>query len=266
MYYDSVDSGAFVVVVRDGKEIWFHEWSNGLYVYDTASPQNTSQHGVVLVNTVADNASRYTPTDYSRAQKSRQVQVVIGRPSLKDYMHIVHNNLLPNCPITAQDTMAAKDIFGPKIGSLQGKTTRRQPHQVNPVWVPILPTVHERYKDVTLGGDVMFVNGQPFLTTISRNIYFGIAKALSDQSNKSLIAAFQNVRRIYSAGRFRIQFILLDGQFETACKALPNALKTDPNITGQDEHVGDIKRYIGVVKQRVQSIYNTLLFKRLPIA
>ena len=142
-----------------------------MYVYDTASPQNTSQHGVVLVNTVADNASRYTPADYLRAQKARRLQVVIGRPSLKDYLHIVNNNLLPNCPITAQDTMAAEDIFGPKIGSLQGKTTRRQPHQVNPVWVPILPTVHERYKDVTLGGDVMFVNGQPFLTTISRNIH-----------------------------------------------------------------------------------------------
>ena len=113
MYYDSVDGGAFVVVVRDGKEIWFHESSNGLYVYDTASPRNTSQHGVVLVNTVADNASRYTPADYTRAQKARRLQVVIGRPSLKDYLHIVNNNLLPNCPVTAQDIMAAEDIFGP---------------------------------------------------------------------------------------------------------------------------------------------------------
>ena len=93
VYYNSADGGAFVMVVRDGKEIPFQDSSNGLYVYDTPSLQDTSQRGVVLVNMVAENASMYTPADYSRAQKARRLQVVIGRPSLKDYLHIVNNNL-----------------------------------------------------------------------------------------------------------------------------------------------------------------------------
>ena len=77
----------------------------------------------ILVNTVSDKASRYTAADYSRAEKARRLQIIIGRPSVKDYLRIVNTNLLPNCPVTAQDSMAAEDIFGPDIGSLQGKMT-----------------------------------------------------------------------------------------------------------------------------------------------
>jgi hypothetical protein len=51
-------------------------------------------------------------------------------PSTKDFLRIVARNQLPNCPITRDDILAAEDIFGPDIGSLKGKTTRRKPHRV----------------------------------------------------------------------------------------------------------------------------------------
>jgi hypothetical protein len=41
---------------------------------------------------------------------------------LKDYIRIADRNLMPNCPVTCRDILAAEDIFEPNLGSLKGKT------------------------------------------------------------------------------------------------------------------------------------------------
>jgi hypothetical protein len=131
---------------------------------------DSRQSGTVLVNTVADNKSKYTKEDYLNAVKARELQIKIGHPSTKDFIDIVTNNLLKNCPITKADIMAAEHIFGPDVGSLKGKTTRRQPHAIRQVAEHLPANIMPRYQDVTLCVDVMFVNEIPMLVTISRNI------------------------------------------------------------------------------------------------
>jgi hypothetical protein len=76
-----------------------------------------------MVETVASKKSRYTNEDYSRAVLAHQLQIRVGHPSTKDFLWIVARNQLPNCPITRNDILAAEDIFGQSIGSLNGKTT-----------------------------------------------------------------------------------------------------------------------------------------------
>jgi hypothetical protein len=73
---------------------------------------------------VEGNKSKYTNPDYSRAVLARKTQQMIGRPSTRSNIAIVENNLLPNCPITCRDIAMAKDIFGPELGLLKGKTVR----------------------------------------------------------------------------------------------------------------------------------------------
>ena len=41
------------------------------------------------------------------------------------YLSIINDNQLPDFPVTIYDIMASGDIFGAKLGSLKGKTTRR---------------------------------------------------------------------------------------------------------------------------------------------
>jgi len=43
-----------------------------------------------------------------------------------DFIHLVDNNLLSNCPVTKMDILAAEHIFGPDLGSLKGKTTQER--------------------------------------------------------------------------------------------------------------------------------------------
>jgi uncharacterized protein YbaR (Trm112 family) len=92
---------------------------------------------------------------------------MIGRPSDRNFIHLVENNLLKDCPITRQDITAANDIFGPNLGSLKGKTVCRSERHVRAVRDEIPRYVMEQYRDVTLCTDIMFVNSIPFLMTIS---------------------------------------------------------------------------------------------------
>jgi hypothetical protein len=125
---------------------------------------DTSADAVALtINTVDDNKSRYMNRDYSRALLARKTQDTIGRPSTRSYLHIIDNNLLPNCPVTREDALAAKDILAANLASLKGKTTRSVTShvQATPTTLPI--QIMSRYKDVTIAGDIMYVNKVPFL-------------------------------------------------------------------------------------------------------
>jgi hypothetical protein len=95
--FDSDGENQFVVHKSDGTTRCFKQSRRGLYFLEA---NNTS---TVLVNTVEDNKSRYMNRDYSKATLARKVQNIIGRPSVRTYLHIVDNNLMPNCPITWKD-------------------------------------------------------------------------------------------------------------------------------------------------------------------
>eukprot|EP00978_Attheya_sp_CCMP212_P009273 scaffold21935_cov53-Attheya_sp.AAC.1 len=153
--------------------------------------------GVTLVNTVKDNSSNYTSRDYSRALLARKIQHIIGRPSTRTFMHIVEKNLLPNCPITRRDIVAAEAILGPDVGSLKGKTVRRKADAVNIKITDIPATIMSHYRDIIVGGDNMFINKIPFFVTISRHIKFCTAETLNNQTSKTLLTAIKNVKSIY---------------------------------------------------------------------
>jgi reverse gyrase len=103
--YDGTNGNAFTVHKEDGEHRTFKQSDRGLFYMDTA------QTGELLINTVAENKSKYTNRDYSMAELARQIQKRIGRPSTQAFLKIIENKLLPNCPITQDDILAAEHIF-----------------------------------------------------------------------------------------------------------------------------------------------------------
>ena len=87
-------------------------------------------------------------------------------------MSILDQKLISNCPCTSKDVKIAEKIFGPDIGSLKGKTVRSKPNKVYTEEIKEC-RIPVEYRDVTLGMDVMHVNGAGLLVTVSRNIKFG---------------------------------------------------------------------------------------------
>jgi hypothetical protein len=202
--YDSMGGNRFVVTKVDGgQETVFRVSANGLYYNDVGAAATaaagSSSNAAVLVTTVSENKTRYTNAEASQAELARALQKKLGHISTDQFIHIVTNNLLPNCPVTKRDIMAAEDIYGPDIGILKGKTVRRSPRKVSTDMIhsPLPAAVHERYQEVTLCADIMYVNGIPFFVLILWKIKFGTIEALDSQSQGRLFKAFQNIVRIY---------------------------------------------------------------------
>ena len=263
--FDSDENNEFIVHKPDGSTRNFKESSRGLYYHDTSTMvTGIAEAGTVLITTVADNASNYTPADYSRALLARKTQQIIGRPSVRDYIRYVENNLIPNCPVTRRDIIAAEHILGPDVGSLKGKTTRRRPLGVGLYnHTPIPSGIVEQYHDVIIAVDVLYVNKLPFIATISRYIRFGTVEFLRNQKATTLIEHIKQVNRLYRQRGFRPTYALMDGQFEPLRGELAN-MGIQLNIVSNDEHVPEIERQIRTLKEWTRGIYCTLPFRKIP--
>eukprot|EP00957_Ditylum_brightwellii_P073787 5606988-Ditylum_brightwellii.AAC.1 len=151
-----------------------------------------------ILSLSAQNENKYSLCDYSHAETARKLQGILGNPSLKSLLGIVEHNLLPNCPITGDDVIAAENMFGPDSRCLQGKMVRQD---VAPVRINITPTpppILEQYKEVTLVGDIMKIHRICFLNTMSLNINFitseNISNARKATLKKSMVQICQTIK------------------------------------------------------------------------
>jgi hypothetical protein len=232
--FDSKSGGSFVVTKPDGTVFNFKQSDGGLYFLDT------NETAIIMVNTVAQNKAKYTNADYLNALQARQLQIKIGRPSTKDFIQIVTSNQLPNCTVTRADIIAAEHIFGPDVGSRKDKTTRHQPHLAKPMIKPLPSEIMSRYHNVTLTGDLKYVNEIPMLVTYSRNIRFATVEALPNRKIPTLVKGIRAVAQVYRRAGFKITTALMDGEFE-AMRGDLAGIRIVLNETARDEHVGDIE-------------------------
>jgi hypothetical protein len=256
--FDSDNGNRFTIHKKDGSTRDFRESKKRLYYIDTSA-----EAVALTINTVDDNKSRYTNRDYSRALLARKIQGTIGCPRTRSYLHIIDNNLLPNCPVTREDVLAAEDILGPNLGSLKGKTSRSGTSHVRDT--PTTPSIQimSRYKDVTVAGDIMYVNKIPFFMSVWRHIKFGRAEMITSETATTLLVAIKQVKRAYAQRGFAFQTMLLDGQFKPLRADLAG-IGITMNRVARDEHVPEIERYIRTTKERTRCIYTMLPFKRIP--
>jgi len=224
---------------------------------------DVSEDAAALVNTVAENKAKHTNSDYLRALLARRLQKIIGRPSLNTYLQIVEKKKLKNCPINREDVAAAEDTFGPDVGTLKGKTVRTSQGRVRINLLPIPALIMDRYRHVTLAADIMKVNGVAFLVSISQAIKFGTVELLANQKMTTVLVAIKNINNLYRHRGFKLDVLLMDGEFESIRGELAG-IGITLNTVSRDEHVSDAERRIRTVKERSRCIFNTLPFKKIP--
>ena len=117
--FDSHDDNAFHVHKEDGTKRVIKQSKPGLYYCNMKdNNDNSKKMEPSLINTIADNKSKYTNRDYWRAVLARKLQKTIGWQTTRTLIRIIKNKEISNCPITVKDVIAAEDIFGPDVGAL----------------------------------------------------------------------------------------------------------------------------------------------------
>ena len=116
-------------------------------------------------------------------------------------------------------------------------------------------------KFVTLTVDVMFVNGLPFLVTLSQKIKLFTFELLLSCIAAQLSSHLTKVARIYSRGGFSIGTIFMDQEFDKVVEKIP---EIKVNAAAAREHVKEIKRGIRFIKEQCRGTQAIMKFKHLP--
>jgi len=99
--------------------------------------------------------------------------------------------------------------------------------------------------------DIMYINEIPFIMTTSRTIHFGTAELIKNETKSTIIKSLQQIINTYHGRGFKIKHILGDRQFE-CIRSHIECQGIHLNITGRDEHVPKIERFICTVKERAR--------------
>jgi hypothetical protein len=110
-----------------------------------------------MITTVPENVKDYTQRrQFENAKRARRLHHIFGCPTVENFKHILRQNIIKNCPVTADDVNTAEKIFGGDIGALKGKSTRNRPTPVKDDLVEITPEPLEQHQDLTYCMDIMY--------------------------------------------------------------------------------------------------------------
>ena len=177
------------------------------------------QHNYQLyVSTIRENMKMFTPREVANAKKARGLYQTLGTPSITDFKAIVWSNTIRGCPVTLEHIDTAEQIFGPDIGTLKGKTTRRRPQPVVKDYMEIPPELTKKAKNIKLCIDTLFVNEIPFLATVSQRLQYRTITPLHNQSMAVYRSALDQVLQAYNARGFHITTIYCDNEYKPLFK------------------------------------------------
>ena len=109
----------------------------------------------------------------------------------------------------------------------------------------------------------MWVNGLPFLTTISRNIMFRTAEYMKSTKAKDLKVEIRNNKRLYKLRGFTVTEMYMDGKFK-CMQGILTDMGIKLNVCSREEHIPGAERNIQTIKDRVRCVLNMLPFTKLP--
>jgi hypothetical protein len=164
-----------------------------------ASPDEGIQQ---MVTTVEENRLAFTPRQFENAKRARRLHHIMGRPTPENLKALIKMNAIKDCPVQMEDVDIAVKIFGPDIGSLKGKSVRRQPPPVRDNVIQIPTELTQEHKNLVLCIDIMFVNGQPLLTAIDQSIRFRSLVPLESRSKSNMYEALDKILRMYGQSGF----------------------------------------------------------------
>ena len=181
----------------------FKQLENNLYDMDPRdltsyiTKKNYESKNVQMMNLVEDNLEVMSERQKNRAKAARKAYQAIGTPTTQDFKAMIRMNLIKNNRVTTKDVILAEKAFGPDVGELKGKTTRRKPRVAIDNVVEIPPELLSINEEVTLSIDGLSVNGLKFLTTISHDIMYRTTQYIQEARAEDYEKYMNEIYHIY---------------------------------------------------------------------
>ena len=225
----------------------FDHRDNGLYIHH--NPVSTR----ILLSTVANNESKYTKREVTRAREARAMQQRLANPpDNKLSLALANGNIVTGAVLPA-DIARAHQIYGPNPNALQGRTTTRRPSPFPEPTIPRLADPQAMY------ADVFTACGMQFLLTITKPIDHLLATLIDNRDTASLRKALRIHIGFYGHRNITITNLYTDNE-----KGLSN-LTSDlsaahilPITCGPGMHVHTIERSIRYIKEGVRGVLHGL--------
>ena len=161
------------------------------------------------VQTIEENAKFLTPKKIAQAKVAKQWLHVLGYHSVIDLKIIIKTNTIQDNPVTESDLKLMEHLYRPNVPTIKGKTTRQHPHQPVSDVVSIPHELHDAKCNVHLYIDIMYVNGMPFLTTISKKIKYHTTMWVADHNAPTVTSLVESVFKLYQQAGFQVTKSLL---------------------------------------------------------
>ena len=210
-----------------------------------------------FIQTVDENKKSYTKREIAGASKAREMLIKMGYPAVKDAISTIQSG--SNFDITSQDFQIADSIWGPDIGSLKGKTTKKATEPADMTTGKAIVQVEQ-----TLAVDIMFVEGVPSLVGVSTPLDLTLAVSLTSfdtsKASRCAVVIKKGLLEIISTLRSRNFFvttIMSDGEGSIGSIATElKMLGVEIDISGAGGHVSRVERRIRTIKERVRAHMN----------
>ena len=131
--------------------------------------------------------------------------------------------------------------------------------------VSIPHELHDTQHDLCLYIDIMYINGMPFLTTISKNIKYHKTMWVADHTAPTITNLVESVLKLYHWAGFQVTVVCADCEFKPVLHVLQDGgWSFMTNLANAQEHVPEAECNNHILKECIHATYHGIPYKMLP--
>ena len=125
--------------------------------------------------------------------------------------------------------------------------------------------LHDTQHDVCLYIDIMYVNGVPFLTTISKNIKYHTAMWVADCTAPTITSLDESILKVYQQASFQVTEVCAGCKFKPVLRVLQDGgWSFMINLANAQEHVPEAEHNNHILKEHIHATYHGIPYKMIP--
>ena len=243
------ETNTFIIFNDFGEEIEFHVNHNIL---------------CTTFNNIIPQQINFTQKEIERATLAREISKRLGYESDGGLSLAIKQNSILNLPVTIKDISNAQKIFGPEVPAIKGKSTVSRSKIIPENYIG-------KYEDkyIQLFIDIMFVNKNPYLITISDPINLTMVDELKGynikqpRSSEVVNKILSDIISKYRSESFFIYEIVCDNDksFLSLSTVANNYNCKISYVSVKSNQIAKIDRKIRFIKDRARSILCGLHFQ-----